>query len=177
MEIKLTHKLTDPEGVALANLAIALRPDWSKNNPGKVIHDHQAEHGHLIQADSFVHAVQALIVYATGQGVERKRTPNLYVADGRHWESTRPTVSGWDRRPACQEHPEEAAHNCRCCWSEVKTGDRAEDMIGKRHPTTPLPPPPDGMTRWQYLMQQAREEGPLPEAPPFTDEPTPTPAR
>lgn len=88
----MPHTLTDAEGQALHMLALALRPDWRNNNPGNIIHQHQTEHGALTEADNFAHAARALITYATATGTQRKRTPDLYPKDGRHWMSTKATT-------------------------------------------------------------------------------------
>lgn len=128
-------KLTDQEGQRLVAAMLAMRPDWIPNKPGLLLHAaNQA--GGLVFAQDFGHALRALAAYATETGPDgrpAKRTPNLYTADGKHWTSTATEPTALPRQPPCEDHPEEPAHNCRCCWADVKTGQRPQSHIGKTY--------------------------------------------
>lgn len=128
-------KLTDQEGQRLVAAMLAMRPDWIPNKPGRMLLEaNQA--GGLVFAQDFGHALRALAAYATETGPDGrpvKRTPNLYAADGKHWTSTATEPTALPRQPACEDHPEEPAHNCRCCWADVKTGQRPQSHIGKTY--------------------------------------------
>lgn len=80
------HHLRHDEGAALANLALALRPDWERNNPGRILWEAN-EKGGFPHALDFLHMVRALLLYAApGAGM---RTPNLYPADGVWWRDSK----------------------------------------------------------------------------------------
>lgn len=36
-------------------------------------------------------------------------------------------------RNPCEDHPEQDARTCTCCWSEAKTGMRPEELVGRHH--------------------------------------------
>lgn len=60
-----------------------------------------------------------------------KETPAIIFLPGNHWpEEARPLLP---RPDPCQDHPEQAAHNCHCCWADVKTGHRPQTHIGKHY--------------------------------------------
>ncbi|MET4059977.1 hypothetical protein ABIB35_001522 [Arthrobacter sp. UYP6] len=126
-------KLTDQEGQRLVSVMLAMRPDWIPNKPGRMLLEaNQA--GGLVFAQDFGHALRALAAYATETGPDgrpAKRTPNLYTADGKHWTSTATEPTALPQQPACEDHPEQEAHNCRCCWADHKVGQRPQSHIGK----------------------------------------------
>ena len=128
-------KLTDQEGIRLVQAMLAMRPDWTANKPGILLRETNANGG-LPHAQDFGHALRALAYYATEtspDGRPAKRTPNLYPADGRHWTTTAATPAALPQGPPCEDHPEEPARNCRCCWADVKTGHRPPTHIGKKY--------------------------------------------
>lgn len=128
-------KLTDQEGIRLVQAMLAMRPDWTANKPGILLRQTN-ESGGLPHAQDFGHAIRALAVYATEtspDGRPAKRTPNLYPADGRHWTTTATEPGALPQGPPCEDHPEEQASNCRCCWADVRVGDRPRNRIGKHH--------------------------------------------
>lgn len=114
---------------------LAMRPDWIPNKPGRILLEANQAAG-LVFAQDFGHALRALAAYATETGPDgrpAKRTPNLYTADGKHWTSTATEPTALPRQPACEDHPEEPAHNCRCCWADHKVGQRPQSHIGKTY--------------------------------------------
>lgn len=128
-------KLTDQEGQRLVAMMLAMRPDWTPNKPGRLLHEtNQA--GGLTHAQDYGHAIRALAAYATETGLDgrhTKRTPNLYPADGRHWTTTATQPHALPQGPPCEDHPEQEAANCRCCWADIKVGQRPTTHIGKHH--------------------------------------------
>lgn len=130
----MPHTLTPNEAHALHFHALALRPDWEPNNPGHTWH--QTINGYTLpHATNYPHAHAALTHYATTtntNGQPAKRTPNLYPAEGTHWDQTRPDPAvGQPRRP-CEDHPEFEARSCRCCLADVKVGERPVELVGRR---------------------------------------------
>ena len=59
---------------------------------------------------------------------ESKETPAIIFMSGNHWPE--PKQSALPQPEACQDHPEQIAHNCRCCWADVKVGIRPASHIG-----------------------------------------------
>ena len=128
-------RLSNQEGQRLVAAMLAMRPDWIPNQPGKLLLETN-EAGGFPFAQDFGHVFRALAVYATDVGPDgrhAKRTPNLFPADGKHWTSTATDPAVLPRGPACEDHPEEVAANCRCCWADVKTGQRPATHIGKHY--------------------------------------------
>lgn len=126
-------KLNTQEGQRLTALMLTMRPDWTPNNPARMLHTANETTG--LPGMDFDHAVRALAHYATTRGDDGrhvKRTPDLYPLDGTHWSSTAPT--GWSAtpEPPCEDHPEHGARTCRCCWGDVRAGERNPDQVGKR---------------------------------------------
>lgn len=96
----MLHRLTDQEGQALGVLALALRPDWVRNNPGRVFWQaNQA--GGIAPAADYAHCVLALLAYCRPEA--GRRTPDLWALDGPHWRTTaaeperRPVATGTKR--------------------------------------------------------------------------------
>lgn len=126
---------TDPEGQALHQLAIALRPDWTRNDPGSTWYTRTG--GSFPHAENYLHCVHALIAYATEPKDSKsyKRTPDLYPEDGRHWEATRPTATPTDRpgrESICQDHTAYSKRTCPICADEIDEGKRTPDQRGKK---------------------------------------------
>ena len=128
-------KLTDQEGQRLVAMMLAMRPDWTPNKPSLLLHAANQGDG-FIYAQDYGHVIRALAHYATETGPDGRhhyRTPDLYPADGRHWTTTATKPEALPPGPACEDHPEEPARNCRCCWADVRVGDRPHHLIGKHH--------------------------------------------
>lgn len=128
-------KLSEQEGLRVVQMMLAMRPDWTRNKPGRMLREVN-EAGGLPLAEDFGHVVRALAAYATETGPDgrhAKRTPNLFPADGRHWSSTATVPAPLPRGPACEDHREEQAANCRCCQADVKVGQRPATHIGKHY--------------------------------------------
>lgn len=131
----MTFKLTNQEGQRLTACMLAMRPDWSKNNPGQLL----AEANTVgLPGHDFGHALRALAAYCTARddGGWQYRTPNLFAQDGKYWTGTAPTDWVRPKAPMCKDHPESEGPTCRGCHADVKVGDRPENMIG-RHWTPP----------------------------------------
>ena len=127
------HKLDTREGNLLADMMLAVRPDWARNRPRDVLLKANADGFAL--AHDFGHMVRALAHYATvrTEAGYRYRTPELFPEAGEHWTVTAP--SGWARPSGrrCEDHPDFEAANCRCCWSEIRDPrlPRTEADLGK----------------------------------------------
>lgn len=74
----------------------------------------------------------ALVVAAATKAMDPTcRTPAPIFHPGDHWPGqSRARLSAG---PPCQDHETESAHNCRCCWSDVRAGQRPRSFIGKHH--------------------------------------------
>jgi hypothetical protein len=127
----VSYTPTDVEGQALHQLAIALRPDWEPNNPGNTWYT--KTRGTFPHAQNYVHCIDALIHYAT-KSDPRKRTPDIYPEDGKHWDATRPApeVDRPGREPICQDHTAYNARTCPVCSDEIRTKHRSPQQRGKR---------------------------------------------
>lgn len=127
------YKLTDQEGARLVAALVAVRPDWLPNKPGVLLKEANDAGG--LPGQDFGHCVRALAHYATqvdASGAYAKRIPDFYVEAGKHWTVTAPekwqAPKEW--RP-CPDHVGQESQNCRCCWADVKAGQRPESHIGK----------------------------------------------
>lgn len=131
----MPHHLDARHGELLVQLAASLRPDW---NPASLRTVLQA--ANPLPGDDWEHVVRALLAYATARkpdGAWAKLTPRFFTeAGGTHWTTTR-TMTGpreYVKVPACEDHPEQEAATCRCCWADVKVGERPTEGIGRRTP-------------------------------------------
>ena len=126
------HKLDTREGNLLADMMLAVRPDWARNRPRDVLLKANAEG--FAQAHDFGHMVRALAHYATVRTDTgyRYRTPELFPEAGEHWTVTAP--SGWSRVAGarCEEHPDFEAATCRCCHADIRAGQRPPGTVGRR---------------------------------------------
>lgn len=113
---------------------LAMRPDWTKNNPGRMLADVNDQAG--LPGRDFEHALRALAQYATARGSDgahQYRTPDIYPREGKHWTTT--AAADWipPKPPPCPDHIGQDSTNCRSCWADVKAGIRPRDLIGKHH--------------------------------------------
>lgn len=145
-------QLTPRQGQRLTTMMLAMRPDWTPNNPGQLL---ATANQTGLPGHDFAHTIRALANYSTAideNGKPQYRTPNLFTQDGKYWTETAPTKWSKPKPPPCEDHPEQEAPTCRCCHADVKAGDRPTHMIGKHWPgtiavgstnqTQPTPPPP-----------------------------------
>ena len=136
--------ITRSQGQRLVQIMKLMRPDWSSNPIDKILSE--ANQGEGIPAYDFEHALRAVAHYSTmtePNGGYLKRTPNLFVATGKHWDDTAPTGKGYKSAPRvmCEEHSTYEAHSCSCCWADVNVGERTESQVGKMlHPAHPPNP-------------------------------------
>jgi hypothetical protein len=130
----LTFKLTAQEGQRLTACMLAMRPDWTKNNPGRTLAEVNDAAG--LPGRDFEHALRALAQYATARapdGAHQYRTPDIYAREGKHWTDTAPAAWVAPKTPPCEDHIGQDAHTCRSCHADVKAGIRPSDRIGKHH--------------------------------------------
>lgn len=139
--------LTRSQGQRLVQIIKLMRPDWSRNPVDKILSE--ANQGDGIPAHDFEHALRAAAHYATmtePNGGYLKRTPNLYINTGKHWDATAPEKSNHSRvkMPQCEDHDGQDAHTCRACIADIALGDRKPELKGKRlHEGKRTPPPLD----------------------------------
>lgn len=113
---------------ALANIITATRafhhagpdgrPDWNHTAVCNTIRknlDHPAPYGDI---------VIALVKYARDSD---KRVPSFMFDALADWAPPGQTAP----RNPCGSHPEEPAHNCRCCRADYLAGIRTQDQIGQ----------------------------------------------
>jgi hypothetical protein len=125
-------RLTTQEGQRLTAMTLAMRPDWTPNNPGAMLAAINETTG--LPAADFGHAMRAMAHYATTTGPDGrplKRTPNLFHLDGAHWTATAPDEWARPQPPECPDHIGQDAPTCNSCWADVKVGQRPASMIGK----------------------------------------------
>lgn len=125
-------QLTEHRAWTLAHTAHALRPEWQPASTMSILQRHKD----TIPATNYLHALQALVTYATAtnpDGTPVKLTPAFYPTPGPWWDTTKPkTTPGTGTRPdPCEDHPEQPAHHCICCWGDVKAGMRQPHQVGK----------------------------------------------
>ena len=130
----MPHRLDHLQGETLVHLAHTLRPEWTVPSLRSLL---QAA-GDLPGQD-WEHVVRALLAYATARkpdGSPAKLTPRFFPeAGGPHWTTTHTVGTGpreYVKAPACEDHPEQEAATCRCCWADVKVGIRDRGLVGKR---------------------------------------------
>ena len=113
---------------ALANIITATRafhhgdhqgkPDWNHTAVCNTIRknlDHPAPYGDI---------VVALVKYARDSD---KRVPSFIWDALADWAPAGQTAP----RSPCGSHPEEPAHNCRCCRADYLAGIRTQNQIGQ----------------------------------------------
>lgn len=127
--------ITSSQGQRLTAILLAARPDWDERGIVKALQD--ANKGDGLPAIDFDHAMRASVAYATSKnrdGSYQKQTPSFVAQPGTHWDNTAPAGMSYRSAPAqwCEEHPTFEAHNCPCCWADIKIGDRPSSMLGKR---------------------------------------------
>lgn len=133
---------TPQQGIALTQLASALRPEWSPQSTGKVFS--KANEGDGFPARDFIHAVRALIEYATATGPSgafAKKTPAYFHEPGAWWETTAPPPPPDEIRRPCEDHPTFSAYRCPACVADVKCGQRPPEMVGRHYDITAPPEP------------------------------------
>lgn len=117
-----TTEITIEQATHLAALIEHIRPDWPSRQTIQLIGQHRTEH-----------PLNRLAIAAIQAANEpTNRSPSIIFMPGKHWNIPDHTPAGPPPDP-CQDHPEEPAHNCRCCWADVKTGHRPQTHIGKHH--------------------------------------------
>lgn len=93
-------------------------PDWHEKATMNVLRDN---HNHPAP---YPDIVQALTKYAA---TSDKQTPAFLFDPLRDWkEPGNPRITN-----PCESHPTREARNCTDCWSEIKTGMRPKDALGK----------------------------------------------
>ena len=119
---------TQAQATALVNILHAIRAtrgngvaDWHPKAIEKTLfenHTHPAPYGDI---------VVALTKYAKDSD---KRVPNFLFDALADWAPPGQTTP----RNPCEDHKTRAAANCPDCWSEVKTGMRPAELVGRHHP-------------------------------------------
>ncbi|UDL14904.1 hypothetical protein PP357_gp57 [Arthrobacter phage Sarge] len=118
--------ITESQAKALAALLHEIRPRWSAPAMLKVF-----ERNHTHPAP-FPDITAAAVNAARDPKVE---TPGCIFTDRRFWPAE---AKSWAPKPEpCPDHIGESAHNCRCCWADVKAGLRPQTHIGKHHEAAP----------------------------------------
>lgn len=123
--------ITRAQAEALAGILHQLRPEWGIPSMVTLIgrnKDHPA---------SFQRLVLAAVTAANRRnpdGTWTARKPAVIFQPGRHWDHPiGETLATQPPGPNCEDHPTFQAHNCRCCWADIKTGTRPEAALGKHH--------------------------------------------
>ncbi|WP_146008985.1 hypothetical protein [Zhihengliuella halotolerans] len=158
--------INEHQAHALALIINSFRPnDWGTHQILAVLSEHQNT------PTPFPRIVEAAIRAARNPAI---KSPTAIFLPGKHWDTDTDTVA--DDQPAptpntpCEDHPHEPAHTCRCCWADVRAGDRSPDHIGKTTTPTRRTPPP---TNFRELYENALP--PTPHTPSgVTQHPEPT---
>lgn len=116
------RELTEPHARHLAGILNIIRPDWPVPSLLTLIWENRAQPDY-----------PALVVAAVTKAQDRTcKTPAPIFQFGSHWpEAVRDKLPAL---PKCRDHDTEDAPTCRSCLADVKTGERPENMIGKRLP-------------------------------------------
>jgi hypothetical protein len=115
----MIHK---PQAEALAALLAIIRPnDW---RPKQVL-DLLAEHRE--NPAPFAVIAQAAVTAAANPAI---KSPTGIFLPGSHWPEA--VKARMPDPPRCEDHRTFSAHNCPCCWADIKIGDRPPDMLGKQ---------------------------------------------
>ncbi|QFG09607.1 hypothetical protein HYQ00_gp63 [Arthrobacter phage TripleJ] len=123
--------ITKPQAEALASLLHELRPEWGIPALMTLIGKNRA---HPARFPQLAQAAVAAAIRTNPDGSHTARTPAVIYQPGRHWDQ--PVMEAGavvPPGPPCEDHPTEAAHNCRACWGDVRAGIRPHDHIGKHH--------------------------------------------
>lgn len=123
--------ITKPQAEALAGILHQLRPEWGVPALMTLI-------GRNLQHPAtYPQLTQAAVTAATRRnpdGAHTARTPAVIYQPGKHWEAPPGEAPATiPPGPPCADHPTFEAHNCRCCWADIKAGTRPADLIGKHH--------------------------------------------
>ena len=162
------HHLSEAEGLALASLALALRPDWARNQPGRLLRAAN-DAGGLVPAVDFEHCVRALLAYAASG----KRAPDLFLEDGPYWRDTLPRPPVVDRSAEARERamrarPPQAPVPPPPWWAETRANLRNGPYSARRprtphghapHPERPPETPPKASQGIQNINPQTTTEG------------------
>jgi hypothetical protein len=112
-------EITDQQGRAIAYLIHEIRPDWGTQALTTLISNNRE-----------VPSLSALVIAATTKAMELTcKTPAPIFHPGPHWpeEARHKLPPG----PPCEDHPTFEGRTCRCCWADVKVGQRSPDQVGK----------------------------------------------
>ena len=120
-----------PQAEALAGILHELRPEWGIPALVTLIGRN------LNHPATFPQLTLAAVTAANRRnpdGTHTARTPAVIYQPGRHWdhpigETPNPQPPGHP----CEDHPTFQAHNCRCCWADIKAGTRPTEALGKHH--------------------------------------------
>lgn len=113
-------ELTDPQINGIAWLLHELRPDWGVPSIKT-----------LLLKNRTVPSLGALMIAATTKALEPScKTPGPIFRPGTHWREEDAAGRFLSKPEPCEDHPEEAAHNCRCCHADIKVGLRPQSMLG-----------------------------------------------
>lgn len=116
--------ITEDQARALAYfITTAIRPDWQV--PGVL--------AALADAATMTRSPATLAEAAVrAASAEGNRTPKVIALPGAHWPSEATVSTVGVHVPACEDHPEEHAHNCPRCEADIKCGTRAPGEKGRR---------------------------------------------
>lgn len=140
-------QLTRSQGQRLVQILKLMRPDWASNPIDKLLSDANQSTG--LPGHDYDHALRAAAHYATQPnqaGGYAKRTPNMFVATGAHWDNTAPANSRHQKHVGapCEDHAGQDADTCRSCRADILLGDRKPEQQGKRLHAGKRTPAPDG---------------------------------
>lgn len=115
--------MTETQAKALADVLAEVRPgNWKQPQLLKLFWEHRAEHAFQ---DLALAAVKAAVNPAV-------KSPDVIFMPGSHWD--KPATNAPAPKPEpCPDHIGEAAHNCRCCWADIKSGVRPSSALGRHY--------------------------------------------
>ena len=134
----MIHK---PQAEALAGLLAIIRPnDWRPKQVLDVLAENRENPA------PFAVIAQAAVTAAANPAI---KSPTGIFLPGSHWPEE--VKARMPDPPRCEEHDTFPAHNCPCCWADIKIGERPEAMMGKRMTSPPT-------TRYQELLAKAQAD-------------------
>lgn len=115
-------QITQAKATALGVVLNLIRPRWAVQSFVTLVGKN------LAWIPGYSALAQASITVANDP---TKDTPAIIFLPGNHWpEEARALLPKPD---PCEDHETEPAHNCRCCWGDVRAGMRPVSHIGKHY--------------------------------------------
>lgn len=113
--------LSEKQVNGIAWLLHELRPEWGVGSLKS-----------LLLKNRTVPSLGALMIAATTKALEPScKTPGPIFQPGPHWPDASAAERYLPKPPACEDHKDYEGPTCRCCWADVRVGERPQTHIGR----------------------------------------------